>query len=167
MGVRLDRHYHANGSRPAWPARPVGAARTAPAARAARRRVVLTLLFSMVVGGLSLGLTAGSGGPGSALAAAPGQEDSTTTRPEILVPGPTVASTTTVAAPTTTTEASSSLGRWARDMLADETGRTVAIAIAGLLVVAVLLAILTVRYWRRTRPVRAEVPAGSRPGRPR
>jgi hypothetical protein len=39
-------------------------------------------------------------------------------------------------------------------MVADETGRTVAIAIGGLVLVALILAVLTIRYWRKTRPVR-------------
>jgi hypothetical protein len=97
---------------------------------------------------------------GSASPASPGQQDpSTTTRPEILVPGPTVGSSTTVAESTTTSAAAESgfldgLKEDVRDMLADETGRTVAIAIGGLILVALILAVLTIRYWRKTRPVR-------------
>jgi hypothetical protein len=42
----------------------------------------------------------------------------------------------------------------------DNTGTIVALVIAGLLVVALLLALLTYWYWRNTRP--AKVPAASR-----
>jgi hypothetical protein len=87
------------------------------------------------------------------------EETTTTVRPEILVPGPTVVDTTTTAPATTTTAAEGSglfegLRQDFRDMVADETGRTVAIAIGGLVLVALILAVLTIRYWRKTRPVR-------------
>jgi hypothetical protein len=127
-------------------------------ARAARWAAV-AVLVTLVSGALSLGLSSRLGATAPATpAAVRRQQETTTTRPEILVPGPTVQPTSTTLAPTTTTEPSSSIGRWARDMLADETGRTVAIAIGGLLLVALALAILTVRYWRRTRPLKVRVP---------
>ena len=43
----------------------------------------------------------------------------------------------------------------------DNTGTIVALVIAGLLVVAVLLALLTYWFWRSTRPRRAPVELGS------
>jgi hypothetical protein len=142
MGVRLNPQHRLAGAR-------------------AARWAAVAVLVTLVSGALSLGLTArpGATAPGSAgPAAARRQQETTTTRPEVLVPGPTVQPTSTTLAPTTTTEPSSSIGRWARDMLADETGRTVAIAIGGLVLVALALAILTVRYWRRTRPLKVRVP---------
>jgi hypothetical protein len=128
-----------------------------------RRPAVLTLLLVVVglgVGALGVGLGLGFGyGLGgrrveAAAAAVLPIQETTTSRPEILVPGPTVAPTTTVAATTTTAaDDDGGLTDRVRDLLSDETGRTVAIAIGGLLLVALALAILTVRYWRKTRPV--------------
>jgi hypothetical protein len=119
-------------------------------------------------------LGSGSGSPVAAAPVVPAQEASTTTRPEILVPGPTEPVSTTVVQTTTVAdEDESGLTDRARSILADETGRTVAIVIAGLLLVALILAVLTVRYWRRTRPAKPKPPAaaasphqvGSRRGR--
>ena len=132
-------------------------------ARARRARRPLTLLAAAagvgVLGLLAAGSFAGSGGRPTSAAAAPRQEESTTTsRPAILVPGPTVDTSTTAVATTTTSEARSGmfegLRQDFREMVADETGRTVAIAIGGLLLVALVLAVLTIRYWRKTRPVK-------------
>jgi len=93
----------------------------------------------------------------------PGQEESTTTsRPEILVPGPSVETTTSVESTTTTSEADAGfvdgLRQDFRELVADETGRTVAIAIGGLLLVALVLAVLTIQYWRKTRPPKPPKP---------
>jgi hypothetical protein len=111
-------------------------------------------------------VSVGLGGVGarSAQAASPGrpvqEESTTTTRPELLVPGPAVATTTSTAASASTSTTDAAGGFFddvradIRDMVADETGRTVAIAIGGLVLVALILAILTIRYWRKTRPVR-------------
>jgi hypothetical protein len=93
---------------------------------------------------------------------------STTSRPEILVPGPSPESTTLPT--TTTTEAGSGfledLRQDFRELVAEETGRTVAIAIGGLVLVALILAVLTIRYWRKTKPVKApKPPKASKRGR--
>jgi hypothetical protein len=73
----------------------------------------------------------------------------TTTSNPLVVPGPTDASggfiTTSTTLPATETTGSD-----------DDTGQVVALAVAGLLVVAALLTVLTVWYWRRTRPSRTE-----------
>jgi hypothetical protein len=124
--------------------------------------------------GLAGALTAvawpvGAAGAGPASHEVPLQEESTTTtRPELLVPGPTVGSTTTSVSTTTTTVAASGLFEGLRqdfrDMVADETGRTVAIAIGGLVLVALILAVLTIRYWRKTRPVRPAKPTEATDG---
>ena len=105
-----------------------------------------------------------------AVGSAPVQEDSTTTtRPEILVPGPTTTAPASTTTSTSTTVESSGLFEGVRqefrEMVADETGRTVAIAIGGLVLVALLLLLLTTRYWRKTRPGRTEPKGSGRRGR--
>jgi hypothetical protein len=142
--------------------------------RFARVAQVAVATVAVAVGGLTL--AALGSGPGSSVGAAPrgrGQE-ATTTRPEILVPGPTDPPSTTVVETTTVADDDDSgLTDRARSILADETGRTVALVIGGLLLVALILAVLTVRYWRKTRPVKVRAPAaaagphqvGSRRGR--
>ncbi|MGH9244743.1 MAG: hypothetical protein ACRD29_10585 [Acidimicrobiales bacterium] len=97
-------------------------------------------------------------------------EETTTTRPEILVPGPSEEDQpTTTAEPDSTpnTEDSDSgsgsgLVDRARSVFADETGRTVTFVIIALLLIALGLAILTVRYWRNTRPGAIAKPAARR-----
>lgn len=82
---------------------------------------------------------------------------STTSLPALLeegpptdVAGPAQATTTTTTVPADTGDSG------------DETGRQVFLVVTGLLVLAVVFALLTYWYWRRTRPVPAK-PAASSP----
>ncbi len=130
-----------------------------------RRRlvaVVLALVVSFVVVGW---LPAGA----SNAVATEGPCDSTPTLPtcvtdpptsavvstslNLLVPGPVDVSGQPISTTTTTAPAVA-----ADD---DNTGTVVAIVIAALLVVALLLTMLTVWYWRKTKPVRTEPEADS------
>jgi hypothetical protein len=115
-------------------------------------------MWFVVAAALTLGAVV-SGGLARGVAAAPRQEDTTTTgsTPTLLVPGPgaetgvggqegsggQTGSTTTLVAqsPEEVVEEDE-----------DNTGTIVALVISGLGAVALILALLTFRYWRNTRP---------------
>ena len=107
------------------------------------RRVLVALAFSATVG-LGLGIA------GPAAAQVP-----TTTTPGVLVPGPSTASTAppTTAPPTTTAPAADDGGG-----LLDfdfDANQKVWIIVGALVAVALLLLILTIVYWRHTKPDRS------------
>lgn len=97
-----------------------------------------------------------------ALAAAPSagaQEPAPTTTNPVLVPGETTPTTRAPSggtpAPTSTTEADDGGGLLDLDLDANE---KVWIIVGGLVVIAVVMAVLTVVYWRHTRPDRSGEP---------
>ena len=115
------------------------------------RRVLAAVALTATLG-LGLGVTA------PVAAQAP-----TTTTPGVLVPGPSTASTVpaTTAAPTTTTPAADDGGLLDFDFDANQ---KVWIIVGGLVAVALLLLVLTIVYWRHTKPDRSAA-VGRREGR--
>ncbi len=99
-------------------------------------------------------------------AMAEAQEVPTTTVPELLVPGDTTPTTAGGGAPATTTTETPATddGGLFHDV---DANTKVWIIVGGLVTVAVLIAILTIIYWRHTRPapVDADAEGGRRPSR--
>jgi cobalamin biosynthesis Mg chelatase CobN len=95
-----------------------------------------------------------AGSKATATTAAP---TTTTTTPSLLVPGP------AVTAPGPTTVNGQKAAAVSNE---DKTGTVVALVITGLLVVALLLSLLTWRFWRNTRPgYAADAPFDDEPRR--
>jgi cobalamin biosynthesis Mg chelatase CobN len=95
-----------------------------------------------------------AGSKATATTAAP---TTTTTTPSLLVPGP------AVTAPGPTTVNGQKVAAVSNE---DKTGTVVALVITGLLVVALLLSLLTWRFWRNTRPgYAADAPFDDEPRR--
>ncbi|CAN5696003.1 hypothetical protein BH24ACT3_BH24ACT3_04530 [soil metagenome] len=90
---------------------------------------------------LVIALLVASAGPGGAR---PNQSDDTLPTPTIVEPAP---------APTTTTSTTAPELERASSESAPSDGSELWLIVAGLVVVAVLLTVFTVIYWRRTRPV--------------
>lgn len=114
-----------------------------PPAPSLPRRVLVALALSATVG-LGLGIA------GPAAAQVP-----TTTTPGVLVPGPSTASTVppTTAPPTTAPAADDGGGLLDFDFDANQ---KVWIIVGGLVAVALLLLVLTIVYWRHTKPDRSQ-----------